>query len=150
MSPFTSMLSSFLRKSQNEGILVQNVLKMILYRKRKFNTAWKVSVFRVFLVRIFQDSDWIRRDTDARKSGCGKIHFSRKVIFTRISCYHFQTEWIISQANFNLRILSRRVGVHSPVRRLRHTLHAGLQSLWNEGKQKAFIIYLVVFPTQYI
>ena len=146
MSPFTSMLSSFLRKSQNEGILVQNVLKMILYRKRKFNTAWKVSVFRVFLVRIFQDSDWIRRDTDARKSGCRKIHFSRKVIFTRIS----QTEWIISQANFNLRILSRRVGVHSLVRRLRHTLHAGLPSLWNEGKQKACIIYLVVFPTQYI
>ena len=27
------------------------------------NTAWKVSVFGVILVRIFQHSDWIRRDT---------------------------------------------------------------------------------------
>ena len=27
------------------------------------NTAWKVSVFGVILVRIFPQSDWIRRDT---------------------------------------------------------------------------------------
>ena len=27
------------------------------------NTAWKVSVCRVFAVRIFPHSDWIRRDT---------------------------------------------------------------------------------------
>ena len=27
------------------------------------NTAWKVSVFGAFLVRIFPHSDWIRRDT---------------------------------------------------------------------------------------
>ena len=64
-------------------------------------------------------------------------HFSRSVTLTRISCYHFQPEWIISQANFNLRISGRRVGVHSPVRSLCHTLHAGLQPLWNEGKQTA-------------
>ena len=32
-------------------------------------TAWKVSVFGVFLVRIFPHSDWIRRDTaNAAKS----------------------------------------------------------------------------------
>ena len=30
--------------------------------KRKH--VWKVSVFRVFLVRIFLDSDWIRRDAE--------------------------------------------------------------------------------------
>ena len=29
----------------------------------EFNTAWKVSIFRVFLLRIFPHSDWIRRDT---------------------------------------------------------------------------------------
>ena len=28
------------------------------------NIAWKVSVFWVFLVRIFPHSDWIRRDTE--------------------------------------------------------------------------------------
>ena len=28
--------------------------------------AWKVSVFRVILVRIFPHSDWIRRDTEIR------------------------------------------------------------------------------------
>ena len=28
------------------------------------NTAWKVSVFEVFLVRIFPDSNWIRRQTE--------------------------------------------------------------------------------------
>ena len=28
------------------------------------NTAWKVSVFRVFVVCIFSHSDWIRRDTE--------------------------------------------------------------------------------------
>ena len=36
---------------------------------------------------------------------------------------------------------------HFPVRSLRHTLHAGLQPLWNEGKNG---IYLMVFPKQYI
>ena len=30
----------------------------------KKTTAWKVSVFGVFLVRIFPHSDWIRRDTE--------------------------------------------------------------------------------------
>ena len=38
-------------------------------------TAWKVSVFGVFLVRIFPHSDWIRRDTVSLRiqSDCGKI-----------------------------------------------------------------------------
>ena len=30
----------------------------------KNSTAWKLSTFSVFLVRIFTHSDWIRRDTD--------------------------------------------------------------------------------------
>ena len=30
---------------------------------KKLNTAWKVSVYGVFLVRIFPHSDWIWRDT---------------------------------------------------------------------------------------
>ena len=35
-----------------------------LWRLYLFNTAWKVSVFGLFLVRIFLHSDWIRRDTE--------------------------------------------------------------------------------------
>ena len=31
---------------------------------RKWNSAWKKSVFGVFLVFIFPHSDWIRRDTE--------------------------------------------------------------------------------------
>ena len=39
------------------------------------HTAWKMSVFGVILVRIFQHSDWIRRDTVSLhiQSECGKI-----------------------------------------------------------------------------
>ena len=29
-----------------------------------WRTAWKVSIFGIFLLRIFSHSDWIRRDTD--------------------------------------------------------------------------------------
>ena len=38
-------------------------------------TSWKVSVFGVFLVLVFQHSDWIRRDTASLRiqSKCGKI-----------------------------------------------------------------------------
>ena len=36
---------------------------------------------------------------------------------------------------------------HSPVRSLRHTLHAGLQPLWNEGKQMAFILWFSLSNT---
>ena len=32
--------------------------------KNLLYTSWKVSVFGTFLVRIFPDSDWIRRDTE--------------------------------------------------------------------------------------
>ena len=39
--------------------------------------AWEASVFGVFLVRIFQHSDWIRENTDQKKSEYG--HFSRSV-----------------------------------------------------------------------
>ena len=38
------------------------------------DTAWKESVFGVFLVRIFPHSDWIRKGTSFRiQSKCGKI-----------------------------------------------------------------------------
>ena len=37
--------------------------EIIFYKNYSFNNAWKKSVFWVFLVRIFQQSDWIRRDT---------------------------------------------------------------------------------------
>ena len=115
MSPFSSMLSIIFRKSWNEGILVQNVLKMISFGKRDFSTVWKVSVFEVFLVRIFPHSDWLRRNTPYLFVFCpnaGKYgHFSSSVVLTRISCYQFQPESIF-QANFNLQISGRRIGVH--------------------------------------
>ena len=41
------------------------------------STAWKMSVLRVFLVRVFPHLDWIRRDTERYslrfQSECGKI-----------------------------------------------------------------------------
>ena len=36
-------------------------------------TVWKMSVFGVFLVRIFPHSYWIRIDTESIQSECGKI-----------------------------------------------------------------------------
>ena len=36
---------------------------LLIAWQREVNTAWKVSVFGVFLVCIFLYSDWIRRDT---------------------------------------------------------------------------------------
>ena len=44
-------------------------------------TAWKVSVFGVFLVGIFPHSDWIWENMDQKNSEYG--HFSRSVY------YHF-------------------------------------------------------------
>ena len=59
-------------------------------------TAWEVSIFGVFLVRIFPDSDWIHRDTsylsvfspNAGKSGPEKLR-----IWTRF------TQWIAENMN---------------------------------------------------
>ena len=59
-------------------------------------TAWEVSIFGVFLVRIFPDSDWIQRDTsylsvfspNAGKSGPEKLR-----IWTRF------TQWIAENMN---------------------------------------------------
>ena len=48
-------------------------------------TAWKVSVFGVFLVRIFPHSDWIRRD----KNGDIQLWKTKKLYFNN-KC----TEWI--------------------------------------------------------
>ena len=45
------------------------------YEFVSFITAWKVSVFGVFLVRIFQHSDCIRRDTPERYSVSLRIQF---------------------------------------------------------------------------
>ena len=47
---------------------------------RSRSTVWKVSVFRVFLVRTFPHLDWIRRDTVSLRihSKCRKIRTRRK------------------------------------------------------------------------
>ena len=47
----------------------------INFKSLKKTTAWKVSAFRVFLVRIFSHSVWIRKDTVHLRiqSECGKI-----------------------------------------------------------------------------
>ena len=54
-----------------------------------FITVWKVFVFRVFLVRIFSYSDWIRRDTEylcvfsPNAGKCGPQKLRRWTLFTR-------------------------------------------------------------------
>ena len=49
------------RKSSEENKMDNRFIDIILkYRVR--NTAWKVSVFGVFLVRIFPNLDWMRRN----------------------------------------------------------------------------------------
>ena len=40
---------------------ISNMVNKPLSRFLRIDTAWKVSVFRVILVRIFPHSDWIRR-----------------------------------------------------------------------------------------
>ena len=51
------------RKSSEENKMDNRFIDIILkYRVR--NTAWKVSVFGVFLVRIFPNLDWMRRNTE--------------------------------------------------------------------------------------
>ena len=53
-----------------------------------FITVWKVFVFRVFLVRIFSYSDWIRRDTEylcvfsPNAGKCGPEKLRRWTLFT--------------------------------------------------------------------
>ena len=59
------------------------------YLQLERNTAWKVSVFGVFLVRIFPSSDWIRSDTpnpskfspNAGKCGLEKLRI--RTLFTQ-------------------------------------------------------------------
>ena len=43
-------------------IIVILSFKNSIFSNNIFNVTWKVSVFGVFLVRIFPHSDWIRRD----------------------------------------------------------------------------------------
>ena len=45
-----------------EIVLPLNCVKVFPFSQ--LYTAWKVSVYGVFLVRIFPHSDWIRRDTE--------------------------------------------------------------------------------------
>ena len=64
-------------------------------------TAWKVSVFGVFLVRIFPHSDWMRRDTEylsvfipiAGKYGTEKLrkrsHFKQRLVSQFNDYSHF-------------------------------------------------------------
>ena len=69
-------------------------------------TAWKVSVFRVFLVRIFQHSDWIRRNL----SGCslnarkrGQENFWIRTLFTQWIGLHVSAEGQVGSAYQSLR-----------------------------------------------
>ena len=66
---------------------------LLFYFKVFVDTAWKVSVFRIILVRIFPHSDWIQTDTEYLSLNVGKYgqnnseygHFLRSVkddIFT--------------------------------------------------------------------
>ena len=55
-------------KSSPSNILLRCMISLARFNRwqsKMFNmdTAWKVSVFGVFLVCIFPQSDWIRRDT---------------------------------------------------------------------------------------
>ena len=50
---------------------IRFIFRNKLYKGLDSVTAWKVSVFRVFLVRIFSHLDWIRRDTE-QEYECGK------------------------------------------------------------------------------
>ena len=61
------------------------------------NTAWKVSVFAVFLVRIFPHLDWIRWDpysvqmrenTDQKNSEYGSFSLSERLPWFRNSFYN--------------------------------------------------------------
>ena len=65
-------------------------------------TAWKVSVFRDFLVRIFPHLDWIRKDSpyvsvfspNARKYGPGKLRI--RTLFT---------QWLVLPTSMTVPIL---------------------------------------------
>ena len=67
------------------------------------STAWKVSVFEVFLVLIFPHSDWIRRDTDclsvfgqnAVKHGPEKLRIW--ILFTQCRSCHFSNSSFFSK-----------------------------------------------------
>ena len=51
-------------------------------------TAWKVSVFGIFLVHIFPHSDWIRRDTqNAVKYWSEKLRI--RIFFTKCAAFPF-------------------------------------------------------------
>ena len=49
---------------QNFWIKLELQLRKNLITWMNLDTAWKVSLFGVFLVRIFPHSDWILRDTE--------------------------------------------------------------------------------------
>ena len=84
--PFFVDASKLLRWKVSEGckiycirILINNWIIKRLVFNWNITTVWKVSVFGVFLVHIFPNSDWIRirTNTDQKNSEYG--HFSRSL-----------------------------------------------------------------------
>ena len=55
------------------------------------STAWKTSVFRIFLVRIFPHSAWIRENTHQENLEYG--HFSQSEVQATLSVYPITFEW---------------------------------------------------------
>ena len=94
--------------------------------KSKDYTAWKMSVFEVFLVRIFLHSDWIRRDTEylfVFSPNAGKYSSEKLRIWTLFThCYHpliFSTVfnfsvfyWEKENLRFFLSLLEKSRGVN--------------------------------------
>ena len=79
---------------------------------RYTNTAWKVSVFQVFFVRIFPHSDWIRNDIpyfsvfslNGGKYGPEKLRIwtlftQRDIYFTKLFNTHLLPMLLIASAN---------------------------------------------------
>ena len=65
---------------------------IILHPRRKLNTAWKMSKYGVFLVRIFPHSDWIRRDTPSYSARMRENTDQKKLriwtLFTKCKSYN--------------------------------------------------------------
>ena len=86
---------------------LRGCLTLIKRRITVIHTAWEVSVFGVFVVRIFSRSDWIWGDTwylpvfsqKAGKSGPENSeygHFSRSAkgsFYFHVAIYHWFREW---------------------------------------------------------
>ena len=95
-----------------------------LKKPNKYIIAWKVSVFRVFLVRIFPYLCWIRRfespysvriweNTDQKNSECAQCSCSaylleRRFYLTHFSLiFHFYTKWNILLREVKMKLWKR-------------------------------------------